>query len=383
MNRESISENVKRRLYIESMGRCMNPDCQIDLFQNNGDVMEKAHIIPYCDTADNSFENLVILCPTCHEKYDKLGLFTPETIREWKRKRQEEIVKMFTEKFSSYDDLSKKVVPLLEENKTIYENYFLTDKKGLWDKFELKVLINNNKLKRLFENNLDLFQSHSEKNYSNREYVNKFIAHVNEFEGTRNDKEKMRQIIFPQEINSMFGIYPLKTFLFPSTESIECLIAKLEEQDKFVDIATGIEDPYIKYKNGNELSKIYLNDIPRLRQILNEYECFRKTEVRFESLNFALKYMKSRNVNYSFPTYNNLREITINGTTIIFVYKYCLSKMELLNLTPKEGSIIVNLHNWNGSCCISGEAHDAARSMNVELLTMDDFYGYINTIRNQ
>ena len=33
MSRENIDENTKRRLYAESMGRCMNPDCQIELFK--------------------------------------------------------------------------------------------------------------------------------------------------------------------------------------------------------------------------------------------------------------------------------------------------------------------------------------------------------------
>ena len=32
MDRTTISENVKRRLYAESMGRCMNPDCKKELF---------------------------------------------------------------------------------------------------------------------------------------------------------------------------------------------------------------------------------------------------------------------------------------------------------------------------------------------------------------
>ena len=27
-----IDENIKRRLYAESMGRCMNPDCMCELF---------------------------------------------------------------------------------------------------------------------------------------------------------------------------------------------------------------------------------------------------------------------------------------------------------------------------------------------------------------
>ena len=32
MNSRYIEENVKRRLYAESMGRCMNPNCQKELF---------------------------------------------------------------------------------------------------------------------------------------------------------------------------------------------------------------------------------------------------------------------------------------------------------------------------------------------------------------
>lgn len=44
MSRETITENVKRRLYAESMGRCMNPNCQRELLQGSGDIIEKAHI---------------------------------------------------------------------------------------------------------------------------------------------------------------------------------------------------------------------------------------------------------------------------------------------------------------------------------------------------
>ena len=50
MNRKAIAENVKRRLWAESMGRCMNSDCQEELFINNSDIMEKAHIDAYYET---------------------------------------------------------------------------------------------------------------------------------------------------------------------------------------------------------------------------------------------------------------------------------------------------------------------------------------------
>ena len=73
MSREPIKEDVKRRLYAESMGRCMNPACRAKLFKSRGDIIEKAHIVPYCKTVDNSFENLVLLCPNCHTDFDKIG----------------------------------------------------------------------------------------------------------------------------------------------------------------------------------------------------------------------------------------------------------------------------------------------------------------------
>ena len=41
MNREKVSENVKRRLYAESMGRCMNPNCREDFFSIEYGVFKK------------------------------------------------------------------------------------------------------------------------------------------------------------------------------------------------------------------------------------------------------------------------------------------------------------------------------------------------------
>lgn len=58
-----IDENVKRKLYAESLGRCMNPNCQRRLFLGGRDISEKAHIVAYCKTEDNAYENLVLLCP--------------------------------------------------------------------------------------------------------------------------------------------------------------------------------------------------------------------------------------------------------------------------------------------------------------------------------
>ncbi len=130
MNRKAIDKNVERRLYAESMGKCMNPDCEADLFVDSSDIMERTHIAPYFETEDNSYENLIILCPNCHKKFDKTNLIDEGTVKKWKENRGRELKNFFSTKYSS----------LLNENKNIYENYYLGDKKALWEQFEFQIV---------------------------------------------------------------------------------------------------------------------------------------------------------------------------------------------------------------------------------------------------
>lgn len=380
MGRKGINVNDERRLYIESMGRCMNPDCKEELLMKKGDIIEKAHIIPYYETQDNSFDNLIILCPNCHTNFDKNKAFNIETIRKWKQIRKEELKNFFSVKFNSFDELKKRVVPILSQNYNIYVNYYLNNNKTLWDKFELKILSNNEKLKLLFENNINLFQDSPDKSYSNLEIIQKFITHIDEFKYTRYDEEKNRTVLFPEEINSIFGIRPVSDGIIPSTESLEELIKIFREKKLLNQIILGEDRPYILLENND---KIFLDDAPQLRQLYFEYNCFRKTGVRLESLNFALKYLKSREKDFVFDDLNSVRKIKINNIKITFVYEYCLSKAFLCNMSPipKPNDIIVNLHNWNGESCISKEAFDLAKTFGVTLLTMETFYKYVNKIK--
>ena len=380
MSREPISMNVQRRLYAESMGRCMNPTCQKVLFSQNGDLIEKAHIDPYCKTADNSFENLVVLCPNCHTDFDKNSAFTPKEVLSWKHIRQQELNSYFGIKYNSFQELKNVVVPLLSENKTIFENYYLNDNKALWDSFEPIILINNRKLKTLLLNNRNLFQSNSQKEYSNVECVNAFLLHIDEFEATRAEGEKVRQVLFPDKINSIFGISPVNDYLMPTTESLEALITILIDQEKYGGILLGVEKPYFIIKEDDKKQNVFLDDTPQLRQMYFDYKCFRKCKVRLGSINFALKYIRSRNIHFSFVHPDILREIVIGEIKIIFVYEYCLSDAVLQTMCPERGSVIVNLHNWNGHSCISNVAYETAKRMEITLLTMDKFYEYIETI---
>lgn len=379
----SININVERKIYAESMGRCMNPECKAELFKKNGDIMEKAHINPYCDTKDNSYENLIILCPNCHTNFDKNGVFSVDEVEKWKQIRNDEFERFFSKEYDTFDELKSEVVPFLLHNQLIFKNYYLGNKKDLWDIFEGEILSNNRILRSTLEHNTKLIQNHSDESYSNLAIVRQFILHIDEFEVTRLSKEKTRHVLFPTEINSLFGIEPLKKGFIPSVESIESLIEALQNKGEFELIVLGVDNPYIQVKKDSTSEKIYLNDTPRLRQLYYNYNCFRKVNVRLDSLNYALKIIKSRGLNFNFLNITNLKEITVNGVKIVFIYEYCLSKVKLLQLSPEEECVVLNLHNWNGEGCISTEAYELAEEMKVTLLRVDEFYGYINSIKQK
>ncbi|WP_338941090.1 hypothetical protein [Fusobacterium polymorphum] len=299
-------------------------------------------------------------------------------LERWKETRRKELKEFFHIRFSSFDELKEKIVPILNENYNIYNSYYLSNNKYLWDKFEPKILSNNKKLKLLFENNLNLFQHHSNKMYSNLEVIQNFIIHVEEFKNTRYDEEKMRAVLFPKEINSIFGIIPVSNFIIPSTEALEELITVLRKKNLLEEVILGIDKPYILLKDGD---KLFLDDTPRIRQLYFDNKCSKKIGVRLESLNFTLKYLKSRQISFVYANQNSVREIKVNDTNIIFVYEYCLSMVFLASMSPKPNCIIVNLHNWNGESCISKEALSLAETFEVKLLAIKEFYRYVNKIK--
>lgn len=76
-NRPSIPAEVSRQVLIESGHRCAvcGDSCPL----------ERAHIIPFCDSQDHALENLICLCANCHGRADKEH-WGERTLREYKRR---------------------------------------------------------------------------------------------------------------------------------------------------------------------------------------------------------------------------------------------------------------------------------------------------------
>lgn len=180
----TISKKVIRKLWATSGGFCGKPDCHADLFPffENGEVTnieELAHIIaqkkkgPRGNNALNmsqrdEFDNVIILCPTCHTKIDKNPLQFPiEDIIEWKKKHIQSIENVFKiPVFKLREEARKYLQPLFAENKKVFDTYgpFSNNAKIdqqacelLWDRLaKEKILPNNRKIEKIIEINVSL-----------------------------------------------------------------------------------------------------------------------------------------------------------------------------------------------------------------------------------
>lgn len=136
--RVNPSPETKLRLFADSAGHCSRPDCHRYLFsdQNLADyhIGEMAHIIaasdkgPRADKNINAeskaeYENLILLCPSCHTEIDKAPeVFPIELVMEWKANHKSRIVEAIgIPKFNNRFEARTYIMKLLRANKIIFD----------------------------------------------------------------------------------------------------------------------------------------------------------------------------------------------------------------------------------------------------------------------
>ena len=213
-SRPSVRHDTRKMLWSESMGHCMNPECHNYLFPNGSCVGELAHITPRAEGGDVSFDNLIVLCRTCHKQIDDQRTEqTTGRLREWKGERNIEIREQFNTTFASFDKLRAVVAPLLQRNGQIFKSYGPgnqnadnDDHYNLWLTFESELIANNQKLEILLKQNEQLLH------YENREivqnFITQFVTHAREFVHTRDNRCNPRKNLFPENLccESIFRI---------------------------------------------------------------------------------------------------------------------------------------------------------------------------------
>jgi predicted restriction endonuclease len=74
-DRKYILASIRRALLEETIYRRASCLSSIERYEDDDTFFrfdEKAHINPHSKTEDDSFDNLITLCPNCHTKFDKM-----------------------------------------------------------------------------------------------------------------------------------------------------------------------------------------------------------------------------------------------------------------------------------------------------------------------
>lgn len=133
----SPNQQVKLQLFADSGGFCQNPACTKNLFvdieEKNLNIAEVAHICaasetgPRADTKMSStdrgaYENLILLCPTCHTIVDKAPeKFTDIQLISWKCNHKKRITEVFQiVECEGRSEVRKKIDPLMLLNLGIF-----------------------------------------------------------------------------------------------------------------------------------------------------------------------------------------------------------------------------------------------------------------------
>lgn len=220
----AIADRVKRQLWASSAGICQNPECRDDLFRIFADgavtsIDELAHVIAQRSDGPrgneqlplserDEFENIVVLCPSCHTLIDKAPQqFQPELLRDWKRTHQEVVRRaLLTPVFKDRLELRNVVRPLLERNKGIFEAYGphsrtvtnpLTEAAKHWRRLVLtEILPNNKRITTFLEINNHLLKAEEQPT------LRAFVVHAEalEYNHVSGDKNSVAPL-FPAEMN--------------------------------------------------------------------------------------------------------------------------------------------------------------------------------------
>ena len=379
-SRQPVPRNTERTLWGESSGYCMNPDCFVRLISDDKvtNLGEIAHIEPHSQGGDVSAENLILLCRNCHKENEPIDRpAVKDTLRRWKADRQKALNETFASRFETFDALSKKAAPLLRHNYDIFNHYGPhtgnPEDFKIWQAYEPQLIINNEKLKLLFENNLNLFAD--KKEYNNQKAIRYFIRHVDEFSETRNGFDGVRNALFPWRVLSIFGIQEEPYSNEQSINTIQNLIARYFSKGFSVDVDLRGERPCLINKRNGQSEVLFLDDNPRVEQLAFSEDAHEphRTDMRLDNLLYTLSAIEHTGAIPSFESITDLTIITISGRVRVkLFYSYMLSISDLQSADLTGLSHVANLHNWNGGRSTQ-DARDYAVALGVRVMTFNEF----------
>jgi hypothetical protein len=180
----AISEKDIKKLWGLAAGRCAKPGCEEECIKflaadNPTIIGEMAHVIAKKPNGprgskvcgEDTYENIVLLCPTHHTEIDKApeGTFSIEQIHEWKRAHEDRVRSSFlSPRFGDRRQMAEAMKRLMIKKKTAWKQYGpesdeairnpLSNLNAIWELRKLDTLVPNNRcLIQIIEQNERLF----------------------------------------------------------------------------------------------------------------------------------------------------------------------------------------------------------------------------------
>ena len=224
--RASPDQNTKLRLFSSAGGFCQNPKCNRTLFPEEGDsdfhIAEMAHIIAASDKGPRAntkikkeklglFDNLILLCPTCHTIIDKNPKEYPqEEILDWKSEHISRISRLFgAVKYETRSEARKSIEPILLENRKIHQKYGPdneykynpeAEEALMWKRKVLSHIIpNNRKLLLILDANRNLMKS------DEKDMLEEFRQHLDDLEAKHIVETHNTSARFPRGFEAILG----------------------------------------------------------------------------------------------------------------------------------------------------------------------------------
>ncbi|WP_019217975.1 HNH endonuclease [Legionella tunisiensis] len=223
----AITDKTIKLLWSNAAGICSFTDCDERLTGANPapyTLGEMAHIKgkkpssnrydkAQSDTERDSYENLILLCPTHHELIDKReneAIYTVEYLHAMKVKHEDKINRWNFPKYDSLEQLREQLAIYIAENNISWEQYGPASDiarrnpnndefYNLWNFEKLSTIVpNNRKILKLLNENRNLFSR------ADQRVVSKFLKHVESYEKWINDEIPYEAVLrFPKEFEQL------------------------------------------------------------------------------------------------------------------------------------------------------------------------------------
>lgn len=225
--RVKIGRIVERQLYSDSAGYCQRPECLTSLFVSLASglvagIGECAHIVAYADkgpraivavvvTDRNAYDNLILLCPSCHRIIDDHPAdFPVDIVLGWKTDHVRRLRGAFeVPVFSRRHELAKAVHGLLRNNREVFLTYGphsgefrgISDAARMWNQYSVSTIIpNNRKISELLVKNDHLLKEVEQRIGS------QFRLHAEGFEFNHLTGDRNASVpLFPDEMNGILS----------------------------------------------------------------------------------------------------------------------------------------------------------------------------------